>query len=549
MAVITRELMAKMDEATLRREVVIPLLQKLAYQGVNEAHGVVEFGKDILAWKADDLNTRENTAIVAKATRISGKGVEEVARQVRLAFQTTYKDSVSSETQSVHRVWVVTNKAIPEISRQSLTGDLPEYCRRYTRVIDGDELWNLWKENFPVELVELLEDVQTHLQQPKTRLKPRVWIESDSKGVELKEAYPGQTQSEPFEGTIAFKFPDTPEGKLKAEELERAWKTGAPASIPGEFVRQFGFEEADLVLRDLLGIEPGAITNLEISTARNPNPAPVRIEFFTPGMEPFALEYVDWRLVQAGKSELTLSNEEQPIPIRVEHVMKLDEGIANFRFTLKSGPVAAVWWHHWIELQKRFSEPTEVKITMVENGATLSIGHRDAGDYLEYPSGWCDAIANLAEIQRLLGQPIFIPEEPLTEQDTDVISRLRHALLEPIAEGTWDKIGLAISTSDAQAVLDRFTNGASAPLNFGIEEKRSIGGHEFSIGSVHYSLESARLINEQEVNSLLANVEESGPELEMHFEPGDNNKGVFSFLAFVRHDEEGSSDETHAKET
>jgi hypothetical protein len=71
---LTRDNFDTMDEATLRTHVLIPLLREMGYQDVFEYHGGAgEQGKDIVCWKPEDLGSRENLAIVAKASQMTGQ--------------------------------------------------------------------------------------------------------------------------------------------------------------------------------------------------------------------------------------------------------------------------------------------------------------------------------------------------------------------------------------------------------------------------------------------------------------------------------------------
>ena len=64
---LTHDTFVKMDEATLRVKVLLPLLRAMKYRDVHEYHGGSgEKGKDIVCWKQDELGCRVNLAIVAK---------------------------------------------------------------------------------------------------------------------------------------------------------------------------------------------------------------------------------------------------------------------------------------------------------------------------------------------------------------------------------------------------------------------------------------------------------------------------------------------------
>ena len=41
----------RLSEQSLRAKILIPLLESLGFEGVESRHGVLERGKDILAWR------------------------------------------------------------------------------------------------------------------------------------------------------------------------------------------------------------------------------------------------------------------------------------------------------------------------------------------------------------------------------------------------------------------------------------------------------------------------------------------------------------------
>lgn len=534
MTVITQNELRDMSEADLRRRVIMPLMEKMGYRGVHEWHSAVgELGKDLLGWKEGDFGIRINLAVVAKADRISGSTVKEVGRQVRQAFNTPFQDPITFEEQQVHRVWVVTNKEVPTDSLPGLWSDVDVDKKRHVEIIDGDELWRAWKEHFPVELFQALEEAQRHLRHLDTGLRTRVWLEPEARGVEVSERYPGQLESDPVLGKMSFQFPNTPEGRAKAEELRASWATGSTASIPGEYVNQFVFEEVDRLSERLFGIKFDEITNLEISSVQNPKPTPVRIEIQADDGDQMALDYVEWQVVQAGSEELTLTNESQPIPIRVKHVIKLGPRTADFNFTLKEGPVAAVWWLRWLQLQSCFGKPCSVRVTLVETETKLLTGRREGQSTPDYDPRWIEVVSELAKAQEKIGQPILIPESEFSEEEMGVVGKIRSLLRNPKVGGTWNNIEITMSVKDAESQLQRFFHGQQGPLHLRREERATLAGTEFSLGHILHEFESARLANEPEVHEQISSAENKEVEIRARFEPGDSNRAAMTYLDWI----------------
>jgi len=341
MNIVTIEALRGMKEDALRQQVIMPLMERMGYRDVFEWHGGAgELGKDIVGWKEDDFGNRQNTAIVAKAAKVSGtaKSANEVTTQVRQAFNTKFDDPSTGEEQSVHFVWVVTNKPLGKEARRAIRADLLSERQGYVTFLDGNQLWSTWKKHFPVEVYQVLDDAQRHVEQTASSGygiqvvlgsvgRPFATIEGDGRKVMLVERYPGQLEQEPVKLGGPFEFPDTPEARAKKDELRRAIATGSPVQIPGEYVQRLDFPDViSRMSEQLLGVKPEQITSLEISTADNPTVTPVRIDIETDDGERATLEYIELRVLQAGTEEMTLTNEAQPYPIRVKVIINPGNG-------------------------------------------------------------------------------------------------------------------------------------------------------------------------------------------------------------------------------
>jgi len=144
---LTREILKNMKEDELRENVLKPLFITMGFKGVSEYHGTQELGKDIVMWKEDETGSRENYAIVAKASRITGdakKSISEIRTQIEQCFGSSYNDPVNSSEQVINKCWIVSSKEITMSARKALTDSLkPQNLDRLIRFIDGDEIWQL----------------------------------------------------------------------------------------------------------------------------------------------------------------------------------------------------------------------------------------------------------------------------------------------------------------------------------------------------------------------------------------------------------------------
>jgi hypothetical protein len=90
----------QMNEADLRKKILIPLFVRMGFRDVREYHGgALEQGKDIVMWRADEIRQRVNYGVVAKATKLTGKAkdVNEICTQVRQCWRQPYLDFSTGE--------------------------------------------------------------------------------------------------------------------------------------------------------------------------------------------------------------------------------------------------------------------------------------------------------------------------------------------------------------------------------------------------------------------------------------------------------------------
>jgi len=73
--VSSQELLAeiqKLDEVSLTRNLIMPLLDEMGFQTVRYTHGGLDYGKDIVCWKENAFGDREWYAAQEKMGSIDG---------------------------------------------------------------------------------------------------------------------------------------------------------------------------------------------------------------------------------------------------------------------------------------------------------------------------------------------------------------------------------------------------------------------------------------------------------------------------------------------
>ncbi len=220
---LTKEQLQQMEEPELRvflRE----LLRAMKYQDVMIYHGGPdEQGKDLVFWKADELGSRVNIAVVVKAKDITGavQVAGEVATQVQQCFGDPFLDKVTGESRDVHQVWVVSNKRIIKEAEKSIHSIIRNSgLGRHIRFIDGETLWELVEQHMPIESVwQKLAEANNILNQLDPHHRPQVLLTNEGIRIGIAEKFPGAFEEKPFTINFHGEFPDTPEGQAAREAL------------------------------------------------------------------------------------------------------------------------------------------------------------------------------------------------------------------------------------------------------------------------------------------------------------------------------------------
>jgi hypothetical protein len=327
----TKKQVQQMKEEDLRRKVLLPLLQAMKYQDVQEYHGGKEYGKDIVCWRSSDLGSRKNLALVVKAVPVSGKSkvdkgtAGEIQTQINQCFGRTYLDPITSSTQSVHQCWVVSNHAINETAIEAIKAAMGNgVYKENVDFVGLDKLWELICLHLPFQATfQKLEDVQRDFETWDTHYRIDTTINGSGIHHTLAEKFPGAFQEKPVHIKPAFSFPDTEEGREMQKARELFVETGAPVKIPKQYIKEIEVPEF------LNGVYP-SITEmtedgfLQLTSTPNSMPILLRCEMIRGDGYCFTLEYLHLLCRQAGTKEATLTNEGQPIPIKVELVIRSD---------------------------------------------------------------------------------------------------------------------------------------------------------------------------------------------------------------------------------
>jgi|GEM_PF-1372540 len=529
----TKEQMQNMSEDELVDKVIMPLLESMGYQDVMKTHGGAgEQGKDVVAWKEDDLGVRRNLAVVAKAVRMTGKAnpgrgtAGEVQAQIQQCFGKGFLSAKSFENQQVHNVWVVSNRPISKEFAEAIKSMVtPGQLGLHVTFIGGDELWGLYSKHVMPVLHKLAGIMQELDVDPY--ISPHVQIARRTINVRLEEKFPGAFQEKPPTGEMKLVFPESPEGEKSKEAFQQMIATGAPVELPGECIETFNFP----VLEQLTGRL--RFQSLQLQMVADVPDLHAKVEIRADDEDIVVLEHIHFKAKQAGAEELTFTNEEQPFPVQMLLVLNLkDQRLRlNCRFNIDF-PINAYMLGSLLRLQRCLSKPCSLRVIHFETGIPIfEVTHKQGSGELP-DAGYIAAIEDLAAIQVRLRHPIMIPERAWTKKERQTIAKLRTVLHQGIYTCEWGYVRYKLVPEGVRLALKDAENGQVCSLVQEYEEIEELFGAKLPMGRVRYRMQ-ARLENELQVRKRLQKAKQN-ESISVKFVPGENKMLTVEYLDWVR---------------
>lgn len=144
-----------LNEESLRKDILIPLLSRMGFKSVMHYHGPGERGKDIVCFDLNRLGKREYVAIVAKVTDLDGSvdspdNLQRVVHQIQQCFDHEYCDLFGMKRVTMDRVWIVTSKRIVSGAEPTIFGTLEKSnLSKLVSFVSGAQLVELLDVHYP----------------------------------------------------------------------------------------------------------------------------------------------------------------------------------------------------------------------------------------------------------------------------------------------------------------------------------------------------------------------------------------------------------------
>lgn len=533
----TRQQVQDMNEKDLRQQILIPLLKAMNYQDAHEYHGTAEFGKDIVCWNRDDLNNRQTLALVVKATIITGNSLScaDIANQVCQCFGDAYVDPVTTSKELVNRCWVVSNKPISHDAVDRIVANIARsvYAGNVT-FIGIDKLWELIEKYMPLQAVlQKLEDVQREYETLDTHYRLEAQIDGTGIHHRLVEKFPGAAQEKPQTFHIKFEFPNTEDGRAHMEALKRFHATGASVKIPATYIKNL--EYPDILKQIYPAMTPDGF--LQFGPRPHPKPLLLSCEIVSDDGDRFVIDYIHLTCIQGGQKEITLTNESQPIPFKIQQVIRFDGSMSGFHMSTKLDPLCNV--HQQLlhaRLLRCISKPHTMHFTNLETGMPVASGRNEAGVCETPHEEFIEALAALDALQIKSGKLVHLPDRDLTEEELQDIAMLRSLFRTGTAGFSWHSLSASMVITDEDRTeqmqtLQQYANGGLFYHILQQEEILSLFGEQYLLGPIKPLSLPLALVNWSEIQELL----DTGycGELSLEFVPRDDGSFTKEYVNWL----------------
>jgi len=186
--------------------------------------------------------------------------------------------------------------------------------------------------------------------------------------VNIWPRHPESLKDCPVQVTGTFKFDQAdPEAKAALEALDRHFKTGEPVELDARFFEGFDIPEA---FAGLLGHEEGfRTTKIKMGAAKTDQRFTFKMTILD--QEECILSeipYIDARVVRAGTEEITLSNEEQNIPLKMRLRLNFKECTNSVSMRMDFAGLNVVQVREFLEIQRALAKGKWIVLTNLSTG-------------------------------------------------------------------------------------------------------------------------------------------------------------------------------------
>jgi hypothetical protein len=513
---LTKAAVQAMNEAELRTEVLIPLFREMGFRDVEHYHGgVEEQGKDIVMWLPDMVRERVTFGVVTKAGKVSGKAsgkssAAEVFFQIEQCLGSDFYDLRTLRKYPVDRCIVVASREITKEARKSLESALSR--RGYDKVVDfwpGDVLWEKIEQHLPQRLVM---DKLMKLHDVLRSADPHYDIiatagTAHGVALSLREKYPGASEVAPLTVRGKFRFPDTPSAQKALRELQDHFRTGAAVKLSKEYIAEFEVPE---IMKRVIGTD--SIGELHIGPSAPNVTIRAVAEVIGPDQERVTVPGLEFRVLQAGTEQATLSNEHQELPWVLKVQVHWETKLMNMTFSFNLDEVNVNQVLDGLKFQRALATGDEFHIRDAASGLTFLGGPIPRGKFPAPDEAVFPLVEALVTIQQKTNTPLLFDVERITREEERTILQVSEKVRTGRFQGVGGSIGVTATRRGAELLLQEGSGGDPEQRFTVVAEGESheILGRRIEMGPVVVVIEGMYL--EEHDRQMLQEALESDPE-------------------------------------
>lgn len=272
-------------------------------------------------------------------------------------------------------------------------------------------------------------------------------------------------------GTI--QFPETEEGRERLEQFRRAMATGAPLTVPKEYVKG----PMTNVLDAIMGIVAQTGATVTIGSVPADTFLLLKAKMECEDGTSAVLDYIHWRNVRRGDEEVTLDNSHQALPWKFEMVLNREGGRWKIMYSTKSAPPNVRRELDALLFREAMSKGGTLRMEYAESGLDLPEISVAADVITDPDPRWKRLVEKLVLIQEKVQIPLTVPvpreneSGTIAAEDERAIYETTQKLETGRASFELESWETAVGTSVAKKFIDLFEKGEPVSISFSYEDE------------------------------------------------------------------------------
>ena len=260
---------------------------------------------------------------------------------------------------------------------------------------------------------------------------------------------------------VAFKFPSTPEGKTKREELKRHKAAGDVVEIEGKYIAEFRLSKWWTRLF-------GEMDPRQMKIWMGPSKLPImqiaEIDFISTELGVERIPYVELCIVKQGREEITLSNGHQNIPYKFELIINGRTRQTTLNFSINFASIDVFSAQQALLIQQILANGARIQLTFTELNTSIPI--QVAPKLVQGPNeDVIRFIENLYLVQKYIDEKITFPQDgSFSQSDVEIAEQLVSVVTTGVNRISRETYSVTLKKEGIQQILE--SHQKNEPIRF-----------------------------------------------------------------------------------